>query len=821
MSDVQLTKGQEQALSMVRAFLAQDEECLAILTGYAGTGKTWSLKLIDKEFGLPIVLAPTGKAALRVAEATGIEAMTIHRWMYKAEDDPKTGETKFILKDWSDFDDNLSGSLVIVDEASMVDETVWKDLKTVATFSNVKILLVGDPFQLPPVNKTRDAKPFCSLELETPFKVHMTEVVRQALDSPIIRASMLLRSGRPEHEAFQLLTPIAPSKLIENVIRLQLEDGCVIVHRNVTRHDINVDVREAKNLPKGTVEPGEPLLVLQNNYQLDRYNGEVVRFQGWIYSPTEPKAVRDRYSQSAMELSFGVGSIDAMKCSICPEEINGRTLTEKMGNWTVKKASKDSYKRRTDIGFSGKDEVPPHLHANYGYALTAHKCVHPSTIVETPDGLMSIAELGPSGSIATATGKGSFSQKVINPSGAFLKVLTKGGFEAVVTPEHKMYCWSEEGWTPKSASTLKRGDWLRLKLQPVYSDQTPYRLPPTPAHDIRAVSYPLPIEMTAELAEFLGLLVADGHVTRKRLGIAKRHIDVVDRFSFLAQKLFPTARIIRFFSLGAHQAQIHSTYLASWLLSIGGLTSNNKTIPVAILRSSLPVQKAFLRGLFEDGTVNMKDSETLDHVSLSNVSSELIRIVQIMLLRMGIISSRSYREKDGHPISSLYIYGQHAHYFRDRIGFVSQFKQSRLNLEAAEECRWMVPLSLRQIESLSPLMSSTDKNNVRSRRKISRHLARALSARGASWLDELLDWHYVQVTSAEPAPEDISMCVTVPEGHRFLQNGFDLGNSQGSEWREILLCVEGSLRAMMPIEQKRFLYTAITRAKEKVSYVFV
>jgi ATP-dependent exoDNAse (exonuclease V) alpha subunit len=76
-----LSSGQAAGHGMVGEFLDSDA-VVAIITGYAGTGKTTLIHELADSYGEPTVLTPTGKAALRVTEATGISAMTIHRYIY-------------------------------------------------------------------------------------------------------------------------------------------------------------------------------------------------------------------------------------------------------------------------------------------------------------------------------------------------------------------------------------------------------------------------------------------------------------------------------------------------------------------------------------------------------------------------------------------------------------------------------------------------------------------------------------------------------------------------------------------------------------------
>jgi exodeoxyribonuclease-5 len=361
--------GQQAAHDMIGPFLKQDVHRVAVITGYAGVGKTTLIKYIAKSYGEPKVLTPTGKAALRVGEATGIFGQTIHRFLYVPSEDPRTGAPTFRLKDsWDETFSGMKGQLVLVDEASMVSREVFNDLLAIANKAGFYILLMGDLFQLPPVFKDKQGNLWSALSYETPFRVNLTEVIRQALDSPIIRSSMLLRTGKPEYEAMALLEPVGASKLIESAIETRQRGGVVVCYTNQRRHQINNAVRDALGYAVGSVVAGEPLLVVQNNYVLNVYNGEVVDFFGWKSESCEPFPVTDRYSASSVNMGFGVSEMNGMKVTVSPEQVTGHAENAKVGYSAIRKAARGWYRHKFDAALA-----PPHLDANYGYALTTHK----------------------------------------------------------------------------------------------------------------------------------------------------------------------------------------------------------------------------------------------------------------------------------------------------------------------------------------------------------------------------------------------------------------------------------------------------------------
>src|SRR5438552_2669946 len=152
------------------------------LFGYAGTGKTTLAKHIAQQVDGKVAFAAfTGKAAL-VMRAKGCDgASTIHSLIYRARE---SGEEVPSFDLWDEAPASKA-KLIVIDECSMVDAELGRDLKSFG----VPLLVLGDPAQLPPIQGGG------FFTEQTPDTM-LTEVHRQAQDDPIVRLSMDVRAGR-------------------------------------------------------------------------------------------------------------------------------------------------------------------------------------------------------------------------------------------------------------------------------------------------------------------------------------------------------------------------------------------------------------------------------------------------------------------------------------------------------------------------------------------------------------------------------------------------------------------------------------------------
>ena len=264
-----------------------------VLTGGPGTGKTTTTRAIIaalKSEGLRVLLAaPTGRAAKRMSEATGMEAKTIHRLL---EYNPKDGYKRN--------DENpLEGDALIVDECSMIDILLMNSL-TKAIPNSMRLILVGDIDQLPSVgagNVLRDV-----IDSGVVPVVRLTRIFRQAQTSRIVMSAHAINAGRfpdisnGQSSDFFFIKEENPERVpdaIVNLVKHRLPRAygesssniqvLVPMQRGVVgAANLNMVLQKAINTSTRSIsrggyiyKEGDRVMQLRNNYEKDVYNGDL------------------------------------------------------------------------------------------------------------------------------------------------------------------------------------------------------------------------------------------------------------------------------------------------------------------------------------------------------------------------------------------------------------------------------------------------------------------------------------------------------------------------------------------------------------------
>jgi exodeoxyribonuclease V len=281
LSDILLTEDQSKAVGLIKEWYSTDAQSrkeLFVLSGYAGTGKSF---LIDYVVGTVLGLSPTdvafctptGKAA-SVLIQRGRVASTVHRLIYTAEEKEieETVAGAVVRRMKLEFKKRSSigeYKLIILDEVSMVDQVTLKDLLSFG----VPVLASGDAGQLPPVTGYSDI-------LKNPDST-LSQIVRQADGDPIIKLATMARHGLPlPYGDYGSALVIDKNSLSAgHLSKLLLRADQVICGTNKTRRMLNDKVRTIKGIDvKSSPLPldGEKVVCFLNNWEInlsdDRYN---------------------------------------------------------------------------------------------------------------------------------------------------------------------------------------------------------------------------------------------------------------------------------------------------------------------------------------------------------------------------------------------------------------------------------------------------------------------------------------------------------------------------------------------------------------------
>ena len=315
----------ESQIAAVRVALVSK---VLVITGGPGVGKTTLvnsiLKILLAKTVAIALCAPTGRAAKRLSESTGLEAKTIHRLL---ETDPRTGAFR------RNEEAPLDCDLLVVDETSMVDVPLMRALLR-ALPAETALLLVGDVDQLPSVGPGQVLADIIASSA-VPV-VRLTEVFRQAAESRIIVNAHRINQGlmpdlaRVESGDFHFVDAADPEEGVRKLLAIvrervpkrfgfdpirDIQVLCPMNRGGLGARSLNIELQKELN-PPGEIRierfgwtfcPGDKVMQVENDYDKDVYNGDL----GVVsrIDMEEGELVADFDSR---EITYGFGELDEL-----------------------------------------------------------------------------------------------------------------------------------------------------------------------------------------------------------------------------------------------------------------------------------------------------------------------------------------------------------------------------------------------------------------------------------------------------------------------------------------------------------------------------
>ena len=336
----------------------KNKEKYTVIAGYAGAGKSTLVRFIIEElktYGVKetdvCFACFTGKAAQVLLKKGNKNVITLHKLLYKSIPKESGGFVRIP-------NPSIPYKIVVVDEVSMAPKTLMDLLFK----HDVYVICLGDPFQLPPVDKKED-----NHLLDTPH-IFLDEIMRQAQESEIIQLSMAIRENR-SIEAFQ-------GKEVQILNKEELNTGMltwadqILVATNATRVSINAQMRKLLNFGEKP-QDGDKIICLRNYWDCFSDNEEPL-VNGTI-GILKDSFLTKRYLPSIVKSTDGFSHIDLIMGDFISDSgmyFHSLEMDKKMidtGEFSL------DWKTVYQLNRNPKTRDIPPLEFTYGYAITCHK----------------------------------------------------------------------------------------------------------------------------------------------------------------------------------------------------------------------------------------------------------------------------------------------------------------------------------------------------------------------------------------------------------------------------------------------------------------
>lgn len=484
----------------------------------------------------------------------------------------------------------------------------------------------------------------------------------------------------------------------------------------------------------------------------------------------------------------------------------------------------------------GLEELQANLDKNAVKVLTTHSCMTGDTLVHTSNGVKRIDEVVNKKDYDELIYNGEELSRVENfiENGVqpVKSIITQYGNNIKLTDNHDVIIVTKDGLQKKKVIDLSGDEELLLRKNITY-DVPLVSLSPVNKKelDVRTELWDEPSFLTEDLAELIGMYTADGTANKSSIHYCKEHIECCERFAELVQKCFGKEIFVKKgdkHHKNMYKTECHSVHILTFLKqNFNGIDSHNKFISDKILQGGEKIWKSFLRGLFEDGTVHLKNNK-FDHICLTFKNDKMKEQLQTILLALGIDPVfKQYKSQKN--INNLQIYSNGAEVFKE-IGFITEFKQERLDNHQSKRYIKNKSLVLKEVllEYEPDLtMTKSNRNNLRNRKTsaLTEQTINTLYKNNTKYFNShprLMEIYHIfqeyQIEKIEQIiqlDEEPTYCLEMQGKSQFVQNGFLMGNSKGLEFDKVIIMDSpyGSQEAI------RLNYVAVTRAKEELYLV--
>lgn len=346
-----LTTKQEEGLkTAVQRY--KNGEKYTVISGYAGTGKSTLVRFIIEALNVPeedVCFATfTGKAAQVLLKKGNKNVKTLHKLLYKSFPKPDGTFVRIPV-------DEVPYRIVVVDEVSMAPKTL---MSLLANY-DVHIICLGDPFQLPPIDKKED-----NHLLDNPH-VFLDEIMRQAQESEIIRLTMDIRAGKP-------ISPMHGDEVII-VKKDELNTGMlewadqVLCATNATRVSLNTQMRQLAGMGNMKPQDGDKLICLMNYWDIfsDNEDPLINGTIGWIKNSFTTYVQLPYWADNKQ--------IPVLMCDFLTDGGSVFTGVDIDRNMIITGESSMDWKTSYRLAKNPKTKHLIPMEFTYGYAITCHK----------------------------------------------------------------------------------------------------------------------------------------------------------------------------------------------------------------------------------------------------------------------------------------------------------------------------------------------------------------------------------------------------------------------------------------------------------------